>query len=187
MVYILRSAASYLFLLLMIRLMGSRQLKELAPIDFVTAIVVGTIAAVPSFDLRVPLWVAFAAIGTWAGLDILFAYLNLKSKFIRDLLLGKPLPVVEAGKVRNDNLVRSRYNLDNLLAELRVQGITAVNDVELAVLETTGELSVIKKPTTVEASTLKTLTETISLNRAGLHNRAAVRLAEIQKEKTEEE
>lgn len=187
MIYILRSAASYLFLLLMIRLTGPRELKELAPIDFVTAIVVGTIAAAASFDLRVPLWVAFASIGTWAGLNILLSYLNLKSKFLRDILQGRPVVLVESGRVRKDNLTGSRYNLDNLLSQLRYRGITRVEDVELAVLEPTGELSVVKNPSTVEASTLKTLNQAIALNHAGLHNRAAVRLAELGEEKNKEE
>ena len=180
MEYIVRSAVSYLFLLLMARLMGARELRELRPIDFVAGIAVGTIVGRSSVDLRLPLWVAFLAVGTWSGLNILMTYLTLKSKLLRDIFTGTPTVLVESGKVRSDNLVRTRYNLDELFSDLRLHGVTRVEDVEVATLEPSGELSVVKNPNTVQTSTLETLNRAIAFSHAGMHNRAAVRLAEIK-------
>lgn len=127
------------------RLMGKRQMVQLQPYELVIAIMIAELAVLPIGNLNIPLTHSFYPIAILAVLEILISALSLKSEKVRTLIAGRPTIVIENGHIRENVLRKLRYNLDELMGQLRNSGYSDVNDVEFAVLETSGEISVIPR------------------------------------------
>ncbi len=157
---IYRTVLIYFIVLLVVRLMGKREIGQFSPFDFVVAIIIAELAAIPMESTDIPLWRGIIPLVTLGVLEVLLSYLALHSPFLRRLLDGEPQVVIRNGRVVKDELRRARYNLNDLLAQLREKGIINVCDVEFGVLETSGKLSVIpksqKRPVTPEDLGLST-------------------------------
>ncbi|WP_027717994.1 DUF421 domain-containing protein [Desulfovirgula thermocuniculi] len=149
----------YFIVLLVVRLMGKREIGQFSPFDFVVAIIIAELAAIP-MESDIPLWRGILPLLTLGLLEIALSFLALHFRFLRRLLDGEPQVVIRNGRVIKEELRRARYNLDDLLAQLREKGVVNVGDVEFAVLETSGRLSVIlksqKRPVTPEDLGLET-------------------------------
>lgn len=145
MFIILRTVIIYFVVLLALRLMGKRELAQLSPFDFVVAIIIAELAALPMEQKNIPLWEAFLPIGVVVVLEIGLSYLALKSKHTRGWIYGSPTIVVAQGKILDGNMRKLRYNTNDLLAQLRDKGIFDVTDVEFAIMEVPGTLSVLPK------------------------------------------
>lgn len=143
--WMLRAAVMFWWLLLMTKLMGQRELGHLSAFDFIVAFTVGGTAAGVLNNTRNGLLGAIAAIGTLTALDIAVSYLGLKNAKIRRILEDEPLVLVQNGRLIEDMMRKARYNLDDLLMELRQNNIANLHDVEFAILESNGKLSVIPK------------------------------------------
>ena len=142
---VIRSAFGLISLLVLTRLMGKQQISQLTFFDFVAAITIGGITADLAGGVDVSVWPVFAALVTFVVLTILSGYLSLQSRPVRKLLQGEPTVVVHNGKILEGNMAQMRYNFDDLMGRLRNKNVFNISDVEYAILETNGELSVLLK------------------------------------------
>ncbi|MDI3280644.1 MAG: DUF421 domain-containing protein [Bacillota bacterium] len=151
---VVRTLAMFLFVFVALRLAGKRELGQISPFDFVVSVMVGELAAIPLQSPRIPLTHGMLPIATLIAAEVAVAYLSLKSRTLRVLFSGSPTIVIQNGAINERNLRRTRYNLDDLLASLRQQGVANLADVEYAILEDNGQLSVLlkshKRPVTPE-------------------------------------
>ncbi len=128
-----------------LRLMGKRQVGQLQPYELVIAIMLSALAAIPMEDTGVPLLFILFPIFTLILVQVAMSYLSLKSQRARGIICGTPSVVIENGKIIEKELARLRYNINDLLEQLRAKNIPNIADVEFAILETGGQLSVIPK------------------------------------------
>lgn len=140
-----RTLSTIVILFLLVRLLGARQLSQLSYFDYITGIVLGSIAAITTTTTSKSWILGMIAMVIWAGVALGISYLELKSKKVRDWLIGKGTVLIKDGKVMEDNLKKVRYSSDELLEKLRKKNAFALADVEFAVLEPTGDMSVLLK------------------------------------------
>ena len=137
----LRSLLLYLLLLLTIRLMGKRQIGEMEPSEFVVSMLLANLATIPMQDPALPLVAGLIPILTVLALELVLSWISLRSIRFRKLLCGKPVILIENGKLLQKNLRESRVTLDELTELLREQGILSLDTVQYAILETNGQVS----------------------------------------------
>lgn len=142
---IIRTMVLYFYLVSIMRLMGKRQLGQLEPVDFVIALMISELATLPMEDNRIPLIYAIVPITTLVVLQITTSVIELKSEKLRTLLNGEPSILVKDGKVDIKELRHLRYNLDDLLEELRLKGYFNLNEIHYAIMETNGDISILPK------------------------------------------
>ena len=147
-----RALILYLVLILVIRLMGKRQIGQMEPAEFVVTMLVANLAAVPMQDNAIPLYSGLVPIFTVLGLELVLATLSLKSLFLRKLLCGKPVILIENGNILQKNLQKTRVTLDELTGHLREKDVLDLASVQYAILETNGNLSVFPYPKEKPAS-----------------------------------
>ncbi|MBP1736747.1 MAG: hypothetical protein H6Q60_628 [Oscillospiraceae bacterium] len=140
---IIRTIVLYLFIILGIRLLGKRQIGELEPTEFVFALIIADLAAVPMQDYGIPLLAGIVPIMTLLCLASVISVLNLKSVRLRNLLDGTPSILVENGKIRQREMTKNRCTVDELLEELRLKGYPDIGMVKYAIWETNGQLTVL--------------------------------------------
>ena len=140
---ICRSAIIYLVLLVGIRLLGKRQMGELELNELVIAMLVSDFASTPLQDLSMPLYYGIVSALTLLSLSLLFSFLCLKSLRFRMIFYGNPTVIINNGKLVQSAMRRNRFTVDELLGELRVQGIMDLRSVKYAILETNGQLSIL--------------------------------------------
>ena len=138
-----RTVVLYLLLIAGIRLMGKRQVGELEPTELVLAMLLSDLAAVPMQDFGLPLLYGIVPIITLLCLTMLLSVATMRSVRLRTLLCGKPSIVVQDGKLRQREMRKVRMTVDELIEELRLQGVTDLNSVKYAILETSGQVSVL--------------------------------------------
>ncbi|OAT79378.1 DUF421 domain-containing protein [Desulfotomaculum copahuensis] len=157
---IYRTVLIYLIVLIVVRLMGKREIGQLSPFDFVVAIIIAELAAIPMESTAMPIWEGVIPLLTLAVLEVLLSYAALYSPCLRRILDGQPQVVIRNGHIIKRELRHARYNLNDLLAQLREKGVVNIGDVEFGVLETSGRLSIIpksqKRPVTPEDLGLST-------------------------------
>lgn len=127
------------------RLMGKRQIGELQPFEIVLTVMVSELASLPMQDNRIPLIHTIIPLVILLILQILTSILQLKSEKAREILSGKPSILIQHGTIDVDELKNQRININDLLEELRLKDIYNVEDVQYAILETSGQLSIIPK------------------------------------------
>ena len=138
-----RTAVIYLVLLIGLRLMGKRQMGELELNELVIAMLLSDIASIPLQDLHMPLHYGVIAVMALLSLSLLFSVLSLKSLRFRTLFCGNPTLIIRDGQLMQRAMRKNRFTVDELLGELRVQGVTDLNSVRYAILETNGQLSLL--------------------------------------------
>lgn len=139
----LRTIILYVFIIAGIRLMGKRQVGELEPSELVLALLIADLAAVPMQDFGIPLLTGLIPILTLLCLTMALSVLTMKSVKFRAVLCGRPSIIVENGKLRQGEMRKNRFTLDELMEELRMKGVTDLSTVKYAILETNGQLSVL--------------------------------------------
>ena len=151
---VIRTVILYLLIIVGIRLMGKRQIGQLAPSELVLSLLIADLAAVPMQDFGIPLLMGIIPILTLLCLSTILSVLTVKSIRFRALLCSRPSIVVQDGQILIKEMVKNRFTVDELMEELRVAGITDLSSVKYAVLETTGRISVLpkaeEKPVTVK-------------------------------------
>ncbi len=135
----------YFFLLVLLRVAGKREIGNLSAIDLVAFIMVSEAAIITVADDQIPFLVGVAPVVVIGVLELIMSYLSLKNHRVRNAVEGGPSVLVAHGKVDERQLRKLRYNVGNLLAELRSKNMAKVEDVEFAVLESTGKMSVIPR------------------------------------------
>ena len=146
LIVILRTLIVYAALLVAMRLLGKRQMGEMELSEFVLASLIADMAAHPLQDMGIPLLNGLLPILVLFCCEVLIAGLSLKSIRLRSLIFGKPSLLIVKGRILQQEMLRNRFTLDELMQELRAQGITDPQDVEYGVLETNGKLSLILSP-----------------------------------------
>ena len=142
----IRTILLYLVLILVIRLMGKRQIGQMEPAEFVVTMLVANLAAIPMQDGGIPLYSGLVPILTVLGVELILSGLSLRSVKLRQLLCGKPVILMENGRILQNNLRRTRLTLDELTELLREKDILDLRQVQYAILETNGNLSVFPYP-----------------------------------------
>ncbi len=164
---VIRTIILYFFMLIMLRIMGKRELGQLSPFDFVVSIMIAELTVIPMEDSSIPLHHGIVPIVTLVILQIGLSFLTLHSETFRRWANGKPNIVIHNGAIQTTEMEKARLNMNDLLAHLRREGIFDVQDVEFAILETSGELSVLpksqKRPVTPEDMFLETEYEGLSM------------------------
>lgn len=146
---LIRSIWAFLLLLVMTRMMGKKQLSQLTFFDYCVGITIGSIAATLSVDQNVKIFNGLISLTIWGLFPILLAFIGLKSRAFLHFTDGKPAILIKEGKVLEESMKKNQLTIDELMMLLREKSIFKVSDVEMAILETNGELSVMKK--TVES------------------------------------
>ena len=142
----LRTVIFYMALIAVIRLMGKRQVAQMEPSEFVVTMLVANLAAIPLEELETPISTGLVAMATVLVMELVLSWLSLKSVGLRRLLCGKPVILIDNGKLLADNLRRTRVNLDELSGHLREKGILEIQQVQFAILETNGAITVFPYP-----------------------------------------
>ncbi|KUO58861.1 MAG: hypothetical protein APF84_14100 [Gracilibacter sp. BRH_c7a] len=145
LVGIIRTIFLYLIIVLVLRLMGKRQIGQLQPFELVIILMISELAAIPTQDLGVPLIEGLFPVMVLLLLGLTISQMSLKSEKARAIICGTPTILINKGVILEDELRKLRYNLSDLLEQLRVKDIPNISDVEYAILETNGQLSVIPK------------------------------------------
>ena len=149
-----RTIILYLFIIVGIRLMGKRQVGELEPSELVLALIIADLAAVPMQDFGIPLLSGIIPILTLLALTMIISVATMKSVTFRALICGRPSIIVENGNLKQTEMRKNRFTVDELMEELRMKGITDISTVKYAILETNGQLSVLpfadQKPPTAK-------------------------------------
>jgi uncharacterized membrane protein YcaP (DUF421 family) len=140
---VLRSAVAFLFILLITRVVGRRELTTLEPFDLILLVVIGDMIQQGVTQNDESITGMLIVLSVLTLLTALMAYLNLKFPRLRPAIEGEPVVLVENGKPIEQNLKRERVTLSELEAEARQQQVTSVDDIRLAVLERNGRISVI--------------------------------------------
>ena len=146
LICLIRAVILYLLLVIVVRLMGKRQLGEMEPSEFVVALLIADLASVPMQDLGIPLLSGIIPILTVLALELLLSVLTFRSILARKLFCGKPIILIENGKILPDSLNKTRITTDELSEQLRQKGVVDLTTVKYAILETNGQVSVLLEP-----------------------------------------
>ena len=141
----IKSIVAALVLFILTRIMGKKQISQLTFFDYVVGISIGSIAASLSVDQRISFIDGITSMMIWTLVPLVFSYLSAKSIKTRRLLDGTPTILIQNGKIIEKNLTKTKLTINDLLEELRVKDVFNIADVEFALLETNGKISVLKK------------------------------------------
>ena len=147
-----RTILLYVILMVGIRAMGKRQIGELEPIELVLMLLISDLAAVPMQDFGIPLLNGVVPIITLLSLSMLLSFFSMQSVRFHRLVCGNPTTLIKDGVIQQAAMRRNRFTLDELIDELRAQGVTDLTTVKYAVLETNGQLSVLLYPADAPAT-----------------------------------
>lgn len=139
-----RTIFFYFFVILMFRLMGKREIGQLGVIDLIVSILIAELIAISIENIEDSIFLSIIPIVMLVVLEILIAFVSIKSRKIRVFFDGKPSLIISNGKINYHEMVKQRYSMDNLLLELRQNSIKNIDEVEYAFLEANGKLSVFK-------------------------------------------
>ena len=155
----IRTIILYSILIAVIRLMGKRQLGEMEPMEFVVTMLLANLAAVPMQETGIPLLSGLVPILVVLSMELLLSVLVYHSVGARKLLCGKPVILMENGKLLQENLKKTRITPDELTEFLRMEGVVDLSSVKYAILETGGQVSVLPyakfKPANAKAAGVK--------------------------------
>ena len=142
---IIRTLILYFLVVSAMRVMGKRQIGEMQPSELVVAIMISDLASIPMQEVDIPLLSGIVPVLTLLVAEVFMSYFCLKNAWVRKIFTGEPSIVIYNGRVLERELRKLRFNLVDLGEQLRISGCAGISDVRVAVLETNGQLSVIKK------------------------------------------
>lgn len=142
----IRTIILYLILIAVVRLMGKRQLGQMEPAEFVVTMLVANLASIPMQDGGIPLLSGLVPILTVLGVGMILSVLSLRLVRVRRWLCGKPVILIENGKILQNNLRRTSITMDELTGHLREKDVLSIDQVQFAILETDGNFSVFPYP-----------------------------------------
>lgn len=145
-VFFLRTLVLYLLLVGVIRLMGKRQVGQMEPAEFVVTMLSANLVTIPMQDFSVPVYTGVIPIVTVLAMELILSAATVKSVGLRRIFCGKPVILIENGKVLQKNLQKTRISLDELTGQLRLKDILDITQVQYAILETNGNFSVFPYP-----------------------------------------
>lgn len=141
-----RVSILYILVLVVMRLMGKREISQMQPFELVIAIMIADLASVPMSDTGIPIFNGIIPILALLLFQILISIINLKSIKLREIFCGKPRILIFRGRIDEHALKKEKITVNELQERLRQKNVFSLGDVEYAILETNGEISVIQKP-----------------------------------------
>lgn len=139
-----RTIIFYFFMLIVFRIMGKREIGQLSILDLIVSILIAELIAISIENIEDPIILTIVPIIILVILEIGAAYLAVKCNKFRNIMEGKPSLIIDKGKINFKEMIKQRYTLDDLLLELRNQKIKNLKDIEYAILENNGSLSIFK-------------------------------------------
>ncbi|MDD3852988.1 MAG: DUF421 domain-containing protein [Syntrophomonadaceae bacterium] len=146
LIVLVRSIIAFITLFIFARLLGKQQISQLTYFDYVLGITIGSIAASLSVDLDSRAWPHWVGLATWTVCVLLVQWLVMKSSAADKYFSGEPVIVISDGQIMDEAMRKSRFTVSELLEELRHKDVFELSEVQYAVLETDGKLSVLLKP-----------------------------------------
>lgn len=146
LVVTVRAIISFFTLLILARILGKEQISQLTFFDYIVGITIGSIASEATVDLSSRAWPHFIGIISWSVLAYLMQLISLKWRYAAKIIEGEPVVVIMKGKLMDKVLKKMKFRITDILELLRNQGIFDLNEVDYAILEPNGSLSVLKKP-----------------------------------------
>lgn len=141
-----RTIIIYVVVVIAMRFMGKRQIGEFEPSEFVIAIMISEVAAIPLGNVAIPLLQGIIPVLTLIVAEISLSFICVKSGRARNIFIGKPSIIIKQGVIDQKELKKLRFDLEDVIEELRCNGYNNVSEIEYAILETSGQLSIIAKP-----------------------------------------
>ena len=141
----IRAVILYMLQIFSVRFMGKHQIGELQPSELAITILISNIATLPVEDTSLPLLTGIIPILTLASLDVIMSWLGIKSKRLRNITCGKPVVIINNGRIDQKKMKEIRFTVDDLTEALHSQNIFDISEVQFAVVETTGTVSVYQK------------------------------------------
>lgn len=141
-----RAVVLYIIVLFVMRLMGKREIGQLQPFELAISIMIADLASIPMSDVGIPIFNGIVPILGLLVMHLVISYINMKSIRARAFICGKPSILINKGKIDEEMLRKERFTVNELQERLRTNNISNLGDVEYAILETNGQISVIQKP-----------------------------------------
>ncbi len=142
----IRSIILYIIVLIVMRFMGKREIGQLQPFELAISIMIADLASIPMTEIGIPISRGIIPILGLLVMHLLISIINLKSLRAREIICGKPRILIYRGKIMQDALIKERFTINELEERLRGDNVFNIGDVEYAILETSGQISVIQKP-----------------------------------------
>lgn len=146
LVVVVRAIISYFTLLIFARILGKEQISQLTFFDYIFGITIGSIASEVTVDLSSRAWPHWLGLVTWTALAYLMELITLKSRYAAKFIEGEPTIIIMNGKIMDNVLKKMKFRITDIMELLRNQGIFDINEVDFAIIEPNGSLSVLKKP-----------------------------------------
>ena len=144
-IMIIKTTILYFFIMFVYRIMGKKEVGQLSIVDLIVTILIAELAAISIENAESSIFVSIIPIIVLVAIQIIVSYTSLKSKSFRHFVEGKPTVIIKNGRIVFSEMVKLRYSLDDLVLQLREQGINSIEEVKFAILENNGELSVFDK------------------------------------------
>ena len=141
-----RSIVLYILVLIVMRLMGKREIGQLQPFELAIAIMIADLASIPMTEIGIPIYYGIVPILGLLMMHMFISFLNMKSIKAREILCGRPSILIYRGKIIEKELKKQRFTINELEERLRGNDVFNIGDVEYAILETSGQVTVIQKP-----------------------------------------
>ena len=151
---LIRTVMLYIIILIAMRLMGKRQISQLQTSELVVTLLISDIAAIPMQDTSSPMVSGLVPIFVLLSLEVILSFFMLKSSRLRSLICGKPIVIINKGKIVQENMKILRLSTEDLFEQLRLNNVEKLSEVQYAIIETNGMMSVIKRAAE-KAATLK--------------------------------
>lgn len=145
LIVFLRALILYIVVVIVVRMMGKRQIAQMQPFELVITILIAELAAIPMENSSIPLIYGIIPIITLLSAQVIVSFLSIKSEGFRELICGKPSLIIDKGQIVQEEIKRLRINMNDLLEQLRGKDYPNLSDIEYAILETNGVLSIVPK------------------------------------------
>lgn len=142
---IMKTTILYIFIIIVYRIMGKKEVGQLGIVDLIVSILIAELAAISIEQDESSVFISIVPILVLVIIQIIFNYIGLKSNWFRKLIDGNPTIIIKEGKIKFKEMTKIRYSLDDLITQLREQGIKSIEEVDYAILENDGKLSVFQK------------------------------------------
>lgn len=141
-----RSIIIYVIVLIVMRVMGKREIGQMQPFELAISIMIADLASIPMADIGIPIFNGIIPILGLLVMHLVISVLNIKSSKMREIICGKPTILIYQGRIDELKMKKERFTLNELEEKLRSNNVMDIGDVEFAILETSGDISVIQKP-----------------------------------------
>ena len=146
LVILIRTIILYILVLVVMRFMGKREIGQLQPFELAISIMIADLATIPMTDVGIPITNGIIPILGLLVMHLIISFINLKSIRAREIICGRPTILIYRGKIDEKALKKERFTINELEERLRGSNVVNLGDVEFAILETSGQITVVQKP-----------------------------------------